>query len=97
MSQHADTRETRPDVAKDGVSLTPCVIELDEVDVQLEVVFEPRQRFLLARICLLRVERSTGEDGAIKEGVGGLSETDNTVSETKPVLVRVTIKRDGIT
>ena len=95
LSQHADTTETCPDVAKDGILFTPFVVETDEVNVQLEVVFEPSQGFLLARICLCWDEVSVWKDRAVKEGLGRLSQTDNTISETEPVFVRrgVTTKR----
>lgn len=41
LSKHPDTFEPRLQLGKDGVLPAPLVVQLYEVDIQLEIIFEP--------------------------------------------------------
>lgn len=41
LSKHPDTFKPPPQLGKDVILLAPLVVQLYEVDIQLEVIFEP--------------------------------------------------------
>ncbi len=45
LSKHPNTLKSLPQFGKDGVLLAPFVVQPDKIDIQLEVISEPRQRF----------------------------------------------------
>ena len=74
LSKHPYSLEPCPQLGEDRITLSPFAVQLYEIYVQLEVVFEPQQRFRISRRHDFRRYGCVWKDGAVEEGIWRLTE-----------------------